>query len=236
VRPGAALLLLAICLPGTGACRGQEDAGAAASSLSLAPCTLPGIDRPTVCGTLTVPESRQRSGRMLSLKLVVVRATQPAGREAVFFMTGGPGSAATLSARGLTSEHAALAATHDFVFIDQRGTGGSNPLRCAAPAAPGLPPMFSAEEAAMCRQALEPTADLLAYTTADAAADPETVRRALDYGPINLHGSSYGTRLAWAYAATFPQQARTLVLHGPAPPGFLIRCRSQKGWTSHWTA
>ncbi|MDQ3487580.1 MAG: alpha/beta hydrolase [Acidobacteriota bacterium] len=166
---------------------------------------------------------------MLSLKLVVVRATQPAGREAVFFMTGGPGSAATLSARGLTSEHAALAATHDFVFIDQRGTGGSNPLRCAAPAAPGLPPMFSAEEAAMCRQALEPTADLLAYTTADAAADLEAVRRALDYGPINLHGSSYGTRLAWAYAATFPKQARTLVLHGPAPPGFLIPLPFAKG-------
>ena len=216
------LLVLALSVSGTAACRADESAGAAASSLTLAPCTLPGIDRPAECGTLTVPENRQRPGRTIALKLVVVRATQPVSREAVFFMTGGPGSAATRSARGLTREHAALAATHDFVFVDQRGTGESNPLRCAAPTAPGLPPMFSAKQAAACRQELEPTADLLAYTTTDAAADLEAVRRALNYGPINLHGSSYGTRLAWAYAARYPEYARTLVLHGPAPPGFLI--------------
>ncbi len=165
---------------------------------------------------------------------MVVRATQPigreaAGREAVFFMTGGPGSGATASARGLTREHAALAPTHDFVFMDQRGTGQSNPLACAVAAAPGLPPMFSAEDAALCRKALEPSADLKAYTTSSAVADLEAVRRALGYERINLHGSSYGTRLAWSYAATFPERARTLVLHGPVPPGFLIPLPFAKG-------
>ena len=221
-RSQAALVLLTLVLSGAAGCGVQQDADAVASSLMLAPCTVPGIDRTTECGTLTVPENRQRTGRTITLKLMVVRATQPARREAVFFMTGGPGTAATLSARLLAREHAALAGTHDFVFVDQRGTGGSNPLRCASPAGPGLQPMFSAEEAAMCRETLAGTADLLAYTTTDAAADLEAVRRALNYGPIDLHGSSYGTRLAWTYAATFPGQARTLVLHGPAPPGFLI--------------
>ena len=46
---------------------------------------------------------------------------------------------------------------------------------------------------------------------------------------INLHGSSYGTRLAWSYAAAFPERARTLVLHGPVPPGFLIPLPFAKG-------
>ena len=137
-------------------------------------------------------------------------------------MTGGPGSAATASARPLTREHAALAGTHDFVFVDQRGTGESNPLQCSPPTDPGLPTMFSAASAAACRNVLEGSADLLAYTTADAVEDLEAIRQALDYARINLHGSSYGTRPAWAYAARFPQHARTLVLHGPAPPGFLI--------------
>ena len=215
-----------------GACLVRDERGAAASSLSLAPCSVPGIDRQTECGTLGVPESRDRAGRTISLRLVVVRATRraaAAGREAVFFMTGGPGSGATASARGLTREHAALAPTHDFVFMDQRGTGQSNPLACAVPAAPGLPPMFSADDAAHCRKALEPSADLRAYTTSDAVADLEAVRRALGYERINLHGSSYGTRLAWSYAATFPERARTLVLHGPVPPGFLIPLPFAKG-------
>ncbi|MDQ3421007.1 MAG: alpha/beta hydrolase [Acidobacteriota bacterium] len=216
------LTVVTVSIGGSGACLERGDHDSSTSSLRLAPCSVAGIERTTECGTLSVPENRERPGRAITLRMTVVRATQPAAREAVFFLTGGPGTAATASARGLTREHAALAATHDFVFVDQRGTGESNPLRCESPPDPGLPPMFSADDAAICRQALEPTADLLAYTTADAAADLEAVRRALNYGPINLHGSSYGTRLAWAYAAKFPKQARTLVLHGPAPPGFLI--------------
>ena len=221
-RLRSALVLVIVGTLGASACLVKDQAENPAASLSLAPCNLPGIDRSTECGTLSVAENRERPGRTVALRLVVVRATQPGNREAVFFMTGGPGSAATVSARGLTWEHAALAATHDFVFVDQRGTGQSNPLQCAPPADPGLPPMFSAESAAACRKELERSADLLAYTTGDAVADLEAVRRALGYGRINLHGSSYGTRPAWAYAAQFPQHARTIVLHGPAPPGFLI--------------
>ena len=204
------------------ACAARDEARIPPASLKLAPCSLPGIDRLAECGTVDVPENRERPGRTIALRLVVVRATQASGREAVFFMTGGPGSAATASARPLTREHAALAGTHDFVFVDQRGTGESNPLQCSPPTDPGLPPMFSAASAAACRNILEGSADLLAYTTADAVEDLEAIRQALGYARINLHGSSYGTRPAWAYAARFPQHARTLVLHGPAPPGFLI--------------
>ena len=217
-----AFLLVAIGTVGFGACLVRDEGGAAASPLRLAPCSPPGIGGTAECGTLDVPENHARPGRTIALRLMVVRATHGAARGAVFFMTGGPGSAATASARGLTREHAALAPTHDFVFVDQRGTGQSNPLSCGASAGPGLPPMFSANGAALCRKALESSTDLNAYTTSDAVADLEAARRALGYERINLHGSSYGTRLAWMYAASFPERARTLVLHGPVPPGFLI--------------
>src|SRR5258708_26445749 len=41
---------------------------------------------------------------------------------------GGPGAAATQLAVGVSRSRAR--ARRDFVFIDQRGTGGSNPLDC----------------------------------------------------------------------------------------------------------
>lgn len=220
-RLSATLIVVLLGAVGMTGCLREADATSAAASMSLSPCSVPGIDQPTECGTLAVPENRERPGRTIGLKLVVVRATEANARAAVFFMTGGPGTAATASARALTREHATLAATHDFVFMDQRGTGGSHPLPCPRPAA-GLEPVFSAQAAALCRKALEPSADLLAYTTAHAVNDVDDVRQTLGYDRINLHGSSYGTRLAWAYAARFPARARTLVLHGPAPPGFGI--------------
>lgn len=83
-----------------------------------------------------------------------------------------------------------------------------------------LRPMFDAAETARCRAALARAADLRYYTTSEAALDVDDVRRAMGYERINVHGSSYGTRAAWAYAARFPQRVRSMTLHGPAPPGF----------------
>jgi pimeloyl-ACP methyl ester carboxylesterase len=80
--------------------------------------------------------------------------------------------------------------------------------------------MFDAAATSACRQMLSSQADLRFYTTSHAAHDVEAVRRALGYQRINLHGSSYGTRAAWHYAALFPAHTRSMVLHGPAGPGF----------------
>jgi pimeloyl-ACP methyl ester carboxylesterase len=108
------------------------------------------------------------------------------------------------------------------VFIDQRGTGQSHALRCpfGGDVTARLAPMFDASHSAGCRALLERDHDLRFYTTSDAAQDTDAVRRALGYARLNLHGSSYGTRAAWAYAARYPKHARTMILWGPAPPGF----------------
>lgn len=198
---------------------------AAAGRLEIAPCAWPGVDGRVECATIEVPENRAApSARSIGVFLVVARATGAVSGPPVFFFTGGPGSAATRIAAAMTGELAALRASRDFVFIDQRGTGRSAPLECRPPEGLGrrLRPMFDRAEAAACRAALEAGADLRFYTTSDAALDVEDVRRALGYRRVGLHGSSYGTRAAWTYAARFPSRVAAMLLHGPAPPGFHI--------------
>lgn len=233
MRRVIALLLMAM---GThGALRVEGAPGAEEprleSAARLEPCAWGNIAGRVECGALQVPENRARPGaRALSLFFVVARATAgPAGPAAgrasadpVFFFTGGPGSAASRSAEFLSAEFGPLRATRDLVFIDQRGTGRSAPLVCSFPQDPAarLRPMFDAARTEACRQALAASADLRFYTTSDAVLDVEDVRKALGYRRLNLHGSSYGTRAAWAYAARFPERTRAMLLHGPAPPGF----------------
>jgi pimeloyl-ACP methyl ester carboxylesterase len=52
------------------------------------------------------------------------------------------------------------------------------------------------------------------YTTAAAADDLDVVRRALDYGRIDLYGGSYGATLAQVYLERHPDSVRTVVLDG----------------------
>jgi pimeloyl-ACP methyl ester carboxylesterase len=48
------------------------------------------------------------------------------------------------------------------------------------------------------------------------------VRRALGYGPVNLFGVSYGTRLALEVQRQFPGGVRRMVLDGVAPPDMAL--------------
>ena len=220
----AGLLALSLCA--------TRPAPATALQVSLAPCEWQGIGGRVDCGTITVPEDRDTTGgRTISIHFVVARAIDGAADDPVFYFSGGPGTAASRSARGLVEEHAALRRTRDFVFIDQRGTGRSAPLRCETPPGPErlLEPIFDRAETAACRAALEGSADLRRYTTADAARDVDAVRRALGYARINLIGTSYGTRAAWTYAAMFPAHARALLLVGPVPPGFHVPAPFARG-------
>jgi pimeloyl-ACP methyl ester carboxylesterase len=68
-----------------------------------------------------------------------------------------------------------------------------------------------------CRDRLAAVADLAAYTTAAAADDLDDVRRWLGFGRVNVYGSSYGTRLALAYAQRYSQYVRSITVKGPMP-------------------
>jgi pimeloyl-ACP methyl ester carboxylesterase len=67
-----------------------------------------------------------------------------------------------------------------------------------------------------CRKELEAVADLAQYTTTNAMADVDEVRRWLGYETINLYGLSYGGRAAYVYARAYPTHVRSVVLLSPA--------------------
>ena len=196
--------------------------------LELKTCQVKGIKGDVKCGTLEIFENRAtRKGRKIPINIVVLPATG-AKREPdpVFYFAGGPGSAATEDAPGIAGMLASIREHRDLVFVDQRGTGQSNPLNCDLfnPADPQsyFGSFFPVDDVRKCREQLEPKADLTLYTTTIAMDDLDDVRAALGYEQINLYGGSYGTRAALVYLRQHPKHVRTVMLHGVAPTNQLM--------------
>ena len=199
---------------------------------SLAPCEVPGagegLKEKARCGTFEVFENRAtKSGRRIKLKVVVFPAT---GREKaanpLFYIPGGPGSSATEDAPYIAQQYAKVRERRELVFVDQRGTGGSNPLNCdlfnPQDLQSYLGDYFPLEDVRKCREQLEPKADLRLYTTDIAMDDLDEVRAALGYGRINITGGSYGTRAAQVYLKRHGEHVRAVILHGVSPTGQLM--------------
>src|SRR4030095_7413465 len=115
---------------------GQRNSAVPASAISMKPCEVPGtqeaVKEKVLCGTLDVFEDRLRkNGRQIALKIVVFPANgQEKVADPLFYIPGGPGSSATEDAPFVAREFAKIRERRDLVFVDQRGTGGSNPLNC----------------------------------------------------------------------------------------------------------
>src|SRR6185369_15626741 len=214
----SALVALLLCLAGCG-----EDSRPR-SAIALADCRLPKLPFAAQCGTLEVPENRdQPGGRKITLSVAVLPAnTLYPRRDPLFILAGGPGQAASFLgpfAAALTG----VRKDRDIVLVDQRGTGRSSPLKCAA-----FNPDHSLEaaiefdplpKATACAQELAANGvDAAQYTTAAWVADLDAVRAALGYDRINLWGGSYGTRAAQEYLRRYPQRVRSVVLDGVATP------------------
>jgi pimeloyl-ACP methyl ester carboxylesterase len=194
-----------------------------AQPLVLKDCDVPGVQGKAKCGKLEVYEDRAaRKGRKINLNIVVLPATS-AQREPdpLFYFAGGPGSASTEEAAGFAQMFAKIHEHRDLVFVDQRGTGGSNPLNCELYNAGDLQSylgyFFPLEDVRKCRTELEAKADLKLYTTTIAMDDIDDARAALGYDRINIFGASYGTRAALTYLKRHPQQVRTASLQGISP-------------------
>lgn len=177
-----------------------------------------------VCSTIRVPENRTTGkGRTIDVRVVVLPASGPERLpDPIFHLAGGPGQAASDFAGAYV--RSPLRTRRDQVFVDQRGTGGSNALKCSVyrpedEARGVFVDFLPVERVRECRTLLERSADLTQYTTAASVADLEDVRRALGYGTINLSGGSYGTRLALEYVRAHPAKVRSVVLEGAISPG-----------------
>lgn len=188
--------------------------------LVLADCqlTAPGFATrlPAQCGTLTVPEDAANAqGRRITLRVAVIPATgrNPAP-DPLFFISGGPGQAATETYIQLAQAFREINQQRAVVLVDQRGTGQSHPLDCAAPVE-DAPTQELTAAVQTCLTALD--ADPHFYTTLHAIADLDAVRAALGYEQINIYGVSYGTRVALAYLRQYPAQTRAVILDGVLP-------------------
>src|ERR1051326_2912804 len=185
-----------------------------AALISLVPCEVPGPNPSTKdkarCGTFEVFEDRDlKSGRKIALKIVVYAATGPdKATDPLFYIPGGPGSSATEDAPFVARQLAKIREHRDLVFVDQRGTGGSNPLNCSffnpSDLQSYLGDYFPLPDVRKCREELEPKANLKLYTTPIAMDDLVDGRRALGFGKINITGGSYGTRAAQVFLKLHP--------------------------------
>jgi len=198
----------------------------APSKVSLEPCRLPGWKEDVRCGRYEVYEDRKaKTGRKIALKIVVLPALngKPAP-DPVFYFTGGPGgSSSETIARAGKAYLESLRQTRDLVFVDQRGTGGSNPLPCNLypdknDMAAYFSDVVSIDRMRSCRAELEKVADLRLYSTPIAMDDLDEVRSALGYDQINLYGGSYGSTAALTYLRQYAQHVRTVTIAGVAPP------------------
>lgn len=220
------ILALSVALS---ACGKSPEQPRSAASLQLAEC--PGLastgSPPLVsgaqCGHLSVAENPERpedgSIDLNILRLPAVAAESKA--DPLFVIVGGPGQAAVGLADYLVNLLGAVRRSRDLVFIDQRGTGESQPLECSnlPEFNPGLDVIHQQQEyfQAIERCAEDLGARVAYYTTPYAVEDLESVRNALGYSSINLWGASYGTRVALAYMNQYPQQVRSATLDGLAP-------------------
>ena len=193
-----------------------------AAPVTLKPCHPDGAKQELRCGTFKVPENRARpAGRVLSLEVVIAPARKRPTKEPIFFLSGGPGEAATYDAPNFARDW--LSEQHDVVTMNMRGTGPATKLDCpqgGTDAAPQeyMEPLFHEGTAyGACAKALSKKADLTQYTTTAAMDDLDSLRKALGYGMIDLLAGSYGTRAAMVYLRHYSRNVRTAILSGVSP-------------------
>ena len=175
---------------------------------------------PAECGKLAVYEDRAaNSGRQIELNIARIPAvSRNPAPDPLFFLTGGPGQAATESYLQLSTAFDSINQKREIILVDQRGTGQSNPLDCPEVEQESDLPSESGQEVARLKECLgKLDANPALYTTWIAMQDLDQVRAALGYEEINIYGLSYGTRAALTYLKQFPEHVRTVILDGVVP-------------------
>ena len=139
-------------------------------------------------------------------------------RGVMMLVAGGPGQGSAtvfnLSDKDSADLYHALFPGYRIVAFDNRGTGKSGLLVCSALQQSTT---FVGQDtlAAGCAASIGPNRDF--YSTHDHADDTEAVRVALGVDKIALWGTSYGTKLALAYALAYPTHVERLLLDSVLP-------------------
>lgn len=206
-RPSCRALLV-------GACSALAMGAAPASALAAparVPCPSARDAAEPAAGTqcLAVPVALDHSGRVpgtLNLAVARVPATQ-AKTGTLVILAGGPGQATVPLAGPLTKVLGTAREHYDLLYVDQRGTGSSDPVKCSS--------STTAAAVRRCADALGARRPF--WTTRETASDLEDVRLALGDERLTLYGVSYGAKVAGEFARRFPARTAGLVLDSPTP-------------------
>jgi pimeloyl-ACP methyl ester carboxylesterase len=173
------------------------------------------------CGTMLRPEdpADPDSSRIEISVAVVPALTLKPEPDPFVPLAGGPGGSAIEFYAAYAHAFEYVRRHRDILLVDQRGNGSSSRMECDFDD-DLVEGQYSTE------QVLEVTRTCLAelpydpryFTTSVAVGDLEAVRESLGYGPLNLYGVSYGTRVAQHFARRFPRSVRTIVLDGVVAP------------------
>src|SRR3954453_14435194 len=214
-RIAAALLVMAAAAPASADARFKRCQGA--SPVRCGPVTVP-LDRTGhVPGNLDLYVEQVPFSDVASAAGKRATAAGPAGQErgAIFALAGGPGQPATQFTSDFVFAFGDESTRRDIVTFDQRGTGRSGLLRCPEIERVVLLSRYP-ESGEKCAERLGERRGL--YTTNDSVDDMEAVRQAIGVDKIAIYGASYGTKVAEAYAAAYPDHVERLILDSVVTP------------------
>lgn len=231
-------ILLLLLLVAPSAARAQEATWAArAGQIEVSVTTVKSAGGAAIRvhrGRLAVPERRDAdSSRLIDIGFARLESRARGAHPTLFFLQGGPGSAAT----GAVDHPQALELWNELlddcevVLIDQRGTrdpdlrytwDGPLPLTFFTDAG-----VANAHMAAMARRAAEAFRergiDLAGYTVDESVADLDDLRAAFGLERIALLGFSYGTHLALQYMRAHEARVSRAVLIGIEGPDHTVK-------------
>ncbi len=173
------------------------------------------------CGILLRPLNPADPGsQLIDLNVAVVPALSLEPEADPFVpIAGGPGQASTQFYAAQASAFEDIRRKRDIVLMDQRGTGQSAAMNCAASDELTGVDVSAEDILAETRGCLDSLPyDPRFFTSSIAVQDLEALREALGYAQFNVYGISYGTRVAQHYARRYPQSVRSVVLDGVVPP------------------
>ncbi|QEI11282.1 alpha/beta hydrolase [Cellvibrio japonicus] len=222
-------VLVAAVVAGLVACAPAPESGRPGEAVFMKPCPgfaetgKPALVYGAQCGELLLRENPDDPAsaeiRVAILRLPAINPSPQ--KDPLFLIQGGPGGSSIDMAEQVLQTFADVRKNRDLVFVDQRGTGQSNPLNCAEQdeADMQLPEQEQAQRhfARMRACGEQYAAQVPFYTTPYAVADLDAVRAALGYEQINLWGGSYGSRVVLEYMRTRPERLRAVVMDGLAP-------------------
>jgi pimeloyl-ACP methyl ester carboxylesterase len=240
IHPGALALMFAGILAMTPA--GASTLG----ELSFEPCVLTavGLPRPTEahCTTVTVPENpADPEGRQIELALAWVPVEGEAEPDPVFFIAGGPGQSAREAYPGLAPAFADIRRSRHVLLLDQRGTGGSQPLFCPEQEDEAFGSASRRPRWRRCARSRSAVATRCSSSPTCASTRPRR-RCTISSGcasmigapQVNLVGVSYGTRVAQQYAKAYPERTRTIILDSVVPAELALGAEMRATCRMRW--